>query len=215
MKELIVPAEERTSCELVPDPNQGPLSLAQIFGNDRPVELEIGIGKGLFLMRSGLAEPTRNFLGIEYARKYLNRARQRIEKRPLPNVRVVHAEAMSFIREYLGDQSLDAVHLYFPDPWPKKRHHKRRIFNLEFLRECHRILKTDGALLIATDHQDYWLWMCEVLAKQDLFSKSDRLPEPPEEAEGLGDFETAGLTNYEIKYRREGRQIHRAGYVKQ
>ena len=172
-EDLIVPVAQRQVCELDLNSLKPPLDLRQVFGNPHPVSLEIGIGKGLFLMRSGLAKPQENFLGIEYARKYLNRARERIEKRPIRNVRVVHAEAMSFMQDWLIPDSLKAIHLYFPDPWPKKRHHKRRIFNQVFLEACYRLLVTQGDLLIATDHADYWAWMCDVLAKQTLFVPSD------------------------------------------
>jgi len=182
------------------------LDLSEVFGNQHPVEFEIGIGKGFFLMRSAQCHPDRNYLGIEYARKYLEKARKRIAKRPLPNARLIHGEALDFMREYLGDRSIDVIHLYFPDPWPKKRHHKRRIFNHEFLRESHRVLTDSGDLLVATDHCDYWDWMMEKIATQNWFRPSDRLPSPARESDRL--------TNYERKYVQEGRSIFRAGYRK-
>ncbi|MCB1050267.1 MAG: tRNA (guanosine(46)-N7)-methyltransferase TrmB [Acidobacteria bacterium] len=204
--ELILPKEQRQACEIVPADCPKPLDFSVLYGYANPVELEIGIGKGYFMMTSALADPETNFLGIEYARKYLIRAIDRIEKRPIRNVRLVHTEAMTFIQEHIPDQSLRTVHLYFPDPWHKKRHHKRRIFQLNFIEQVHRILQPKGHLLIATDHADYWAWMQEVLEKQTLLNPSERLPEPP--------IDTEGLTNYEIKYLREGRTIYRTGYQK-
>lgn len=204
--EMIIPKEDRVSRELVLEELKGPLDLAQIFGNDKPVELEIGIGKGYFIRNAALATPDINFIGIEIRRKFLNLAKERVEKRPIENVRFVCGEAYSFMKEFLGPQSLSAVHLYFPDPWPKARHHKRRIFNQHFIQEAYDVLKPGGLLLVATDHKGYWEHMQEVLEAQTLLEPTNVVPEP---ASG-----TKGLTNYEIKYIIEGREIYRTGYRK-
>ena len=206
MEDVILPVEKRVSRELDLEDAGLPLSLKKVFGNANPVELEIGIGKGYFLMNAALCNPDRNFLGIEIRRKYLNRARQRIEKRPIENIRLVCFEAFQFMEEFLPPQSLAVIHVYFPDPWPKKRHHKRRLFSQEFLALAYRLLQPGGELLVATDHRDYWDWIKSVMEAQDLLEPSPRLPEPVEGTEGL--------TNYEIKYQREGRPIYRAGYRK-
>ncbi len=206
MEDVFVPVEERVSCELKLDESNKPLVFELLFGNSNPVELEIGIGKGLFMMRCGLFHPDRNFLGIEYARKYLKVGIHRIEKRPIKNVRLIHGEALTFMVDFVVPESLNVIHVYFPDPWPKTRHHKRRLITQAFIEQCHRTLVPGGELLIATDHAEYWEWMCEVLEKQTLLLKTDRLPEPPAEKDGL--------TNYEIKYVREGRPIYRVGYQK-
>ena len=183
-----------------------PLNLTDVFGNDHPVELEIGIGKGLFMAYTGLQHPERNFIGIEIRRKYLSKALDRVEKRPLPNVRLCHGDAFAFMDEHLPDHCLSVIHLYFPDPWHKKRHHKRRLFDPEFLKLVRRTLVPEGQMLIATDHKDYWEWITEVLNGQDFLEKTERLPEA-----AVG---SKGLTNYEIKYQEEGRPIYRIGYRK-
>ena len=203
-EDVILPRSERVSRELLlPDPPEV-LDFSKIFGNQHPLELEIGTGKGYFLTHAALQNPMHNYLGIEIHRKYLKKALDRVEKRPLPNVRLIYGEAFHFMEAFLPRECLTGLHIYFPDPWPKKRHHKRRLFSPEFLQLAHRVLKPGGLMLIATDHQDYWERICEVLENQDFLVPCEALPEPPEGAEGL--------TNYEIKYIQEGRPIHRAGY---
>lgn len=204
--EQILPKDKRVSRELLLDGRVGPLDMKEIFGNDNPVELEIGIGKGYFIQFAAKANPDHNFIGIEYSRKYHNMARDRVEKRPIPNVRFVCCEAFGFLSDFIKPTSLECIHLYFPDPWHKKRHHKRRLFSPEFIKLVFDRLKEDGLLLIATDHRGYWEHMCEVLAAQTLLERCEQLPAPPVGADGL--------TSYEIKYQREGREIFRTGYRK-
>lgn len=204
--EQIIPKEARVSRELSLVGLEGPLDLEALFGNRQPLELEIGIGKGYFIQHAASSNPDRNYIGIEWARKYLKQALERIEKRALPNVRLVCGEAFSFIEQHLPPASLHALHIYFPDPWPKKKHHKRRLFSPEFLRLVHERLVPGGLLLIATDHLGYWEHMCEVLDNQTLLERCEQLPETPQGADGL--------TNYEMKYLKEGRPIYRTGYRK-
>lgn len=206
MQEIILAVQERVSRELDLDGLEAPLELSHIYGNANPVELEIGVGKGLFLLNAARRQPKHNFLGIEIRRKYLNKARERLEKRPVDNARLIRGEAFSFMERYLAAESLFAVHLYFPDPWPKKRHHKRRMVSPAFLELVDRVLRPGGLFLIATDHRDYWEWIRKVLASQKMLVPGEIRPEPPE---GAG-----GLTNYEIKYQMEGRSIYRTGYRK-
>lgn len=204
--EEIVPVNERVSRELDPETLQAPMDLSAIYGNDNPLEVEIGIGKGLFIQHAAQENPEHNFLGIEIRRKYLNHAKLRVEKRPIENVRFFCGEAFELMEKFISPNSIRTIHIYFPDPWPKKRHHKRRLFSDEFIKLVHTLLEPNGELLIATDHYDYWEWISEVLDKQTLLNKTEALPEP---AEG-----TDGLTNYGIKYMREGRPIYRIGYQK-
>ncbi len=206
MERIILPVAERVSRELILEDRDQPLDLEGVFGNRNPVELEIGIGKGLFIKNAAELNPDVNYLGVEIRRKYLNKARDRIEKRHLPNVRLLCGEAFSFMEDWLPPASLTTVHVYFPDPWPKKRHQKRRLFSKAFIALVHRALTPGGLLLVATDHADYWTWIQETLAAQTLLTPCDALPEPPGEA--------AGLTNYEIKYQIEGRRIYRTGLQK-
>ena len=202
-----------------PPLGHGPLDLRAWFGfepdpdGERPMDLEIGSGKGTFLVQQAALTPGIDYLGVEYARAYYRHAADRARRHGLANVRLLHAEAGMFIRNYVPDEAFRQVHIYFPDPWPKKRHHKRRFVQASNLRELHRILRSRsedhlqnsclGCLRIATDHADYFAWMEEHTEQvSDLF---ERLPfDPPDSA---GEGELVG-TNFERKYRREGRMFH-------
>lgn len=173
------------------------LEWEQVFGDANPVELEIGIGKGRFLIDAALRQGERNFVGIEWAAKYLRLARERAEKRGLENIRFVRGDAREFVELCIASESLAAVHVYFPDPWPKKRHHKRRLFNREFLHEVERVLHTGGRLWLATDHADYFAAMQEVL-------QESRCLRTVQEAQWEG-----AKTNYEVKYIERGVEINR------
>ena len=106
---------------------------ALFAARDAPLEVEVGSGKGLFLQSAATALPDHNFLGIEVAQKYAHHTAARLAKRNLTNAVIVHGDAQRVFRELLPDDSLAAVHVYFPDPWWKKRHRKRRVMNEAFL----------------------------------------------------------------------------------
>jgi tRNA (guanine-N7-)-methyltransferase len=182
-----------------------PLDWARLFGNGHPVEVEIGSGKGRFLILAGRARPGTNYLGIEYARKYLNLARRRVGRRGLTNVRLVHAGALKVLPR-IPDASVRLYHVYFPDPWPKKRHHKRRLFQAPFLGQAHRTLVPGGRILVLTDHAEYMLAIRDAVAASGLFeAEGSRFP--PDAV-----LDEDGATNFEMKYRKEGRPIHRLAY---
>src|SRR6185312_9432534 len=131
------------------------LDWREVFDKDRPVELEVGFGKGLFLLTAAQAHPEINFAGVEIVRKYQLFTATRLAKRDLRNVRVACADALHFLPRFVASSSVQAVHVYFPDPWWKKRHHKRRIFTPEFVAEVARVLAPGGRLLAATDVPEY------------------------------------------------------------
>jgi tRNA (guanine-N7-)-methyltransferase len=191
----------------VPEP-PAPLDWRAVFGNDGPVEIEVGFGKGLFLLTAATAAPAVNFLGIEIVRKYQLFAATRMAKRGLRNVRLVKADARLFLRDCVTAASVAAVHVYFPDPWWKKRHLKRRVFTPEFAAECVRVLRPGGRLHVATDVEEYFHVIRELLARQTAL----RLLPPPDEKTPQHDLDY--LTNFERKFRKEGRPIWRAAYEK-
>ena len=188
---------------LKPEDFDGTVNLFRIFGRLGPVHVEVGSGKGTFLLNQARAQPSDNFLGIEWARRYYRYAVDRVGRWGLTNVRVIRTDAAGFIAESLPDESVDCFHIYFPDPWPKKRHHKRRFIcpaNVEHLIRC---LKTAGQLRIATDHADYFEQIKRVIA-----AESDRL-EPIDfiRPAGAEAGEWAG-TNFERKYLKNQRPIY-------
>ncbi len=184
------------------------IDFARLFGNTRDVELEVGVGKGRFLLLAASARPEVNFLGVEYAHRYYLRALDRLSKRGLLNVRLAYANVVPLLEERLADASLAACHVYFPDPWPKKRHNKRRFFRAEVLDEVARVVRPGGLLRAATDHPEYAAIIRETVDAHAAFE--DAGPDKALwELPGMGDYTTLGVTNFEIKYRREGRPIHR------
>ncbi|MDP6054584.1 MAG: tRNA (guanosine(46)-N7)-methyltransferase TrmB, partial [Candidatus Latescibacteria bacterium] len=113
---------------------------AELFGNMNPVEIEIGCGKGRFIINSAMKYPDINYVGIERALRYFRFMKERSAKRNLTNIRVLQDDAGYFIERFVPDHSVTACHIYFPDPWPKKRHRKRRLFKQDFLRHIERTL---------------------------------------------------------------------------
>ena len=183
-----------------------PVLWATLFGNDHPVELEIGSGKGLFLANAGRACPDHNFFGIELAHKYARRAADRVAKLGLSNVRVHPGDALLFLRKHVADRSLSALHVYFPDPWWKARHKKRRVFAEPLVQDAERTLIPGSMFHIVTDVAEYFGVIQALMAEHPQFTQ---LPAPePTEAEHELDY----LTNFERKYRLEGRPIYRTLY---
>jgi tRNA (guanine-N7-)-methyltransferase len=178
----------------------GPLTSRSLFGNERPLELEIGSGKGTFLVAESKARPDVNFLGLEYARRYWLAAADRLRRNECVNARVVLGEAERLVRDFLQAESLAGVHAYFPDPWPKTRHHKRRLFKLPFVELLASRMKPGATLQIATDHPEYY---GEIVA---VFEKSSLGPAPFGTTASAAPEELVG-TNFERKYRAEGRRF--------
>jgi tRNA (guanine-N7-)-methyltransferase len=143
-----------------------PFDVESLFGRTGPVELEIGSGKGLFLSTAAAAHPERNFLGTEVVAKYARFAAARCVKRELANVRVMSGDALRLLSELIPESSLAAVHVYFPDPWWKKRHHKRRVFRPSFVKDVERTLVPGGSLHFWTDVEEYYNNALEVLAAE-------------------------------------------------
>jgi tRNA (guanine-N7-)-methyltransferase len=188
-----------------PDP-PAPLEFRSNFGNENPVEIEVGCGKGLFLVTTASAHPDVNFLGIEIVRKYQLFTATRLAKRNLTNVRMVCADARLFLRDCIRTESVQAIHVYFPDPWWKKRHHKRRLWTPEFAVQCERVLRPGGELHIATDVEDYFTVILSLIAAQKLLQP---LPPPPLKEPG---HDLDYLTNFERKSHQRGGPIFRGLY---
>ncbi len=136
-------------------PTSAKLNFEQIFANNNLTELEIGFGNGETLVKTALQNPDTNYIGIEVHRPGVGRVLNKIKEHNLQNLKVSTKDATLVIKNQFPDSGLSKVSLFFPDPWHKKRHYKRRIVNQEFLKEITRILKPDGILHIATDWEDY------------------------------------------------------------
>jgi tRNA (guanine-N7-)-methyltransferase len=178
-----------------------PLNFAELFGNDHPVELEIGIGKGTFLTEQAKARPEVNFLGIEWARWFWRYSSDRLRRNKCENARTVRAEATYFLTEFVPAESISVLHIYFPDPWPKKRHHKRRLIQDKFMPVVQRILKPAGRLQVVTDHADYFEQIEPVIRASALHIVDYNRPGSAGEGEFVG-------TNFERKYQREARPFY-------
>jgi tRNA (guanine-N7-)-methyltransferase len=182
------------------------LDWAEVFGGPGPIEIEVGIGKGRFLLAAAQARPEIHHLGIEWANKYLRVAEHRAARRELENVRFVRTDAKDFVHRLVPPESVDAYYVFYPDPWPKKRHHKRRFFSPDTVRDLVRTLRPGGWLHASTDHAEYWEVIETVLAASELVRQrefgGEAFPLPVDEP----------LTNFEVKYRVEGRGRFRGSW---
>ena len=194
-------------------PAEGELFSAQAaFGDAALFELEIGCGKGGFLLRRAQQRPDLHLLGIEWANKFFKYTAYRMARRDIANVRIMRTDAGPFVRHHLPPACLAALHVYHPDPWPKKRHHKRRLIQADFVAAAARALAPGGRWALQTDHAEYFAWMQEVFAAS---AEPAGLAPIPYDDPAFGIVEDFAQTNFEIKYRREGRPIYRMALQKQ
>ena len=185
------------------------IDFVHVFGRSAPVHIEIGSGKGTFILNEAQAFPEVNFLGIEWASKYYRHAVDRIGRWGIGNVRLIRTDATAFLQDYVPNESIDCLHVYFPDPWPKKRHHKRRFVCDANLEQILRILKTGGLLRIATDHAGYFSQIQTVLdSYAERWEPTEFLP-----TAGADKGEWVG-TNFERKYLKEKRPVHCVSAIK-
>jgi tRNA (guanine-N7-)-methyltransferase len=185
-----------------------PWSAATLFQRDAPLEVEVGSGKGLFLQSAASATPEHDFLGIEIAGKYARHAAARLAKDKLPNAIMVHGDAQRLFGELFPDESLSAVHVYFPDPWWKKRHHKRRVMNEKFVEEIARTLTPGRSLHFWTDVRERFDATLELIADQTALEGPLKVAERP--AEHNLDYRT----HFERRMRLTERPVFRAEFRK-
>ena len=180
----------------------GRLDFGRLFSNANPVVVEIGSGKGRFLISSALDRPDVNFVGIEKSLHYYRVIRERVTRRNLTNVVLINYDAFPVLQKMLDDNSVSEIHIYFPDPWPRKKEQKRRIIRPEALTEIRRVLIEGGSGIYVTDHREYFERAAPLIA--EFFESETRIPTPDD----------APRTNYEAKYRAEGREIYEVRFRK-
>ena len=201
-RELIV---EPVGLELEALPK--PIDWAVLFENDRPVELEIGSGKGTFLTEQAKARPDVNFFGIEWARWFWRYASDRLRRAAASTPAPSAPRPGSSSASTSATAASSVVHIYFPDPWPKARHHKRRLIQPPFMLLVNRVLVPGGRLQVVTDHQEYFEQIEPVVTGSPLAVIDYNRPGSAGEGEFVG-------TNFERKYRREGRPFYAIAAMK-
>ncbi len=170
------------------------IDFKRIFGRDGPMILEIGFGMGETTAAIAQQNPEWNILGLEVYRPGIGALLSKIEQRGLTNIRVIEHDAVEVLAHMVPDDYLDGVHIYFPDPWPKKRHHKRRLIQSPFLSQLVQKLKPGGYLHMATDWPDYATQMLEVCSQE--ISLENRAKEgfsPRPDWRPLTKFEARGI----------------------
>lgn len=179
------------------------LDWTEFFGNDQPVELDIGCGRGLFLFNAAVTTPGTNFLGLEIDYREGRRTATRLMKRDLPNARVIGGDCKTLLGGVIKPHSVQAAHVYFPDPWWKKRHHKRRLFTDTFVAMLANIIQYEGYLHSWTDVAEYFEVIQSLMDHHPLFETR----EPPEERPAENDLDYH--TSFERKKRKLGSPIYR------
>ncbi|GAB4123066.1 MAG: tRNA (guanosine(46)-N7)-methyltransferase TrmB [Wenzhouxiangellaceae bacterium] len=202
----LTPAQQQALATLLPRyglPEQPSTTLDcnAIFGNRHPLLLEIGYGNGASLLAQAESNPQQNHIGLEVHRPGAGHLLQEIERRQLHNVRIAIADAASWLPKAIASASIDTVQVFFPDPWHKKRHNKRRLIQTAFVDELARIIVPAGRLMLATDWQDYAEHMLAVMTAHPVFSN----------AAGAGRFsprpDCRPLTRFEQRGQRLGHDV--------
>ncbi|MEM0924951.1 MAG: tRNA (guanosine(46)-N7)-methyltransferase TrmB [Planctomycetota bacterium] len=186
-----------------------PVTSDNLFGNTNPLEIEIGSGKGLFLSNAAIRRPENNYLGIEIVRKYAKHAAARLRKKSVTNAKMVAGNAELLFGGPIPAESLEAVHVYFPDPWWKKRHRKRRVVNERSILNYYDALRPGGRFHFWTDVLDYFESTIEMIAE---IRPQFGIPIPEEEAESTHELDFH--THFERRSRRDQTPVYRVRYEK-
>jgi len=184
-----------------------PLNLAQLFPKPQPLEVELGCGDASFLVEYARRHPERNFIGVERLLGRIRKLDRKGRRAGLTNLRGVRIESSYFLEFLLPPHSASALHIYFPDPWPKKRHHKNRLINERFPELARAALAPGGRIYLRTDATDYFQQMTEVFAAGKNFQK---IMTPLELSELPTDFEreflARGVQTLRAAYQLEGEE---------
>ncbi len=179
----------------------GEINFSELFENSNPLEIEIGCGKGKFLLARALECPEINFLGIDRVQKWMKIGIERSLKRKVENIKFVKEDAR-LVLENLMPGTVSVFHVYFPDPWPKRRHRSRRLVGEALLRLLHSRLRTEGFVEIATDDLDYFSEIKKASEKTKILWKNIR------ETVNRRLYSPLSKTNYELKYEAAGKNLY-------
>lgn len=180
------------------------LNWDDVFPRRAPIEVDLGCGDGSFLTESAQRRPHHNFLGVERLLGRIRKVEKKARRLGLSNVRGLRIENSYAVEWLFPAESIAVIHVLFPDPWPKKRHHRRRLMQPDFVAAAHRALQRGGVLNMATDHAEYFQQMLAVCAEHSGFKRREKL-----------DAELIGVTtDFEREFAKEGREVFRAQFVK-
>lgn len=185
------------------DEIEGMLEWSEVFGNENPVEVDIGCGRAKFLLDSSLSRPETNWIGVELDFSEGRRGAKRLAKRELPNARIIGGDAIQFLSKHVMSHSIDAAHVYFPDPWWKRKHAKRRLFTDSFADLLSHIVKHGGYVHSWTDVGDYFQVISSLMNHHVEFVSEEPPPEP------AGVHQEDFLTGFHRRGRLMGATIHR------
>ena len=180
----------------------------ELFGNRNPLSLEVGFGVGSFIIEMGVREPNENFIGIDFYHKGIRKVITRIAKYEICNARIVYGDAKEKIPLLFAPEELNRVYINFPDPWPKKRHHKRRLIKPNFIKILAEKLKRNGEIHIATDHEAYAMEILDFFEKDQLLKNKNGLCTFLFQKEGIP------KSKYEKKFISAGERIFYLEYKK-
>ncbi|HMO13454.1 MAG TPA: tRNA (guanosine(46)-N7)-methyltransferase TrmB [Pirellulaceae bacterium] len=183
-----------------------PFEQEKVFGRRAPLELEIGSGKGMFLLNASAKYPERDYLGVEAARKYAYFAANRLAVQGRHNAKIVSGDGIRFLHEFVCDRSVDAIHVYFPDPWWKERHRRRRVVQPSVVSDIQRALKPGGEFHFWTDVEEYFETAI------DLIKENSSLVGPFPVAEPSTGDELDFRTHFERRMRLNGHPVFRSRF---
>ncbi len=196
-------SERAQLAEFAPADYSGRVKIEDIFARPGPLDLDIGSGEGAFLEAMAARHPERNYLGMERLLGRVRKVCRSIAEHDFANARVMRIESYYAIKNLLPLASVSIAHVSFPDPWPKRYHHPRRLIQASFLRELHAVLAPGGELRVKTDDEPYFRWMENAFAAVTGYARSEWIEEP--------DYP---LTNFEKRFLSQGLPIYRARLLK-
>ncbi len=191
-------------CEFMPEDYFSRLDPSSIFENEKPLEIDLGCGDGSFLNAMAAHYPERNFLGVERLLGRVKKVAKKAHRAGLTNCKVLRLESKYTIEWLFPEASIDRLHLLCPDPWPKAKHHKRRLVQQDFLEVLFRVLKPGGEFCFKTDHPEYFEWVEE---EMKTFGKFTQL-------EWNEDTFYYPKTDFQIQWEAEGKSMHQLRFLR-